>query len=262
MTILDEIIAHKRVELEKLNKKELISSYEKSEYFERKVYSFSEFVCSKEKSGVIAEFKRQSPSKGVINDKVKPEDVTKGYANAGASALSILTNTKYFGGTIADLQAGRLANQIPILRKEFIVDEFQIIEAKAIGADVILLIAEALSAKEIKELSAFAQSLGLEVLMEINDLESTSKICPTMNAVGVNNRDLRTFKVDINRSLELFEHIPSEFVRISESGLSKAENVKILKNAGFQGFLMGEAFMKTDNPSQACADFIKEAGLL
>jgi len=262
MTILDEIIEHRKAEMKKVDRKKDYALFEQSEHFERTVYSFNKFVCAEDRSGVIAEFKRQSPSKGIINDKVTPEEITKGYADAGASVLSVLTNTKYFGGTVDDLKAARKVNTIPILRKEFIVDEYQILEAKAIGADLILLIAEALKAKEVKQLSEFAQSIGLEVLMEINDLESCNKICPTLNAVGVNNRDLRTFNVDINRSLELFNHIPDEFVKISESGLSKAENVIKLKEAGFHGFLMGEAFMKTDNPAKACAEFIKEAKLL
>lgn len=262
MTILDEIIAHKKQEIAQINKSEQIKQYEKSEYFARECFSFSHMIGNPQKTGIIAEFKRQSPSKGIINDRVTPEAITQAYEKAGASVLSILTNTKYFGGKVDDILSSRPYVSIPILRKEFIVDEIQIIEAKAIGADVILLIAEALSKAEVKSLSECAQTLGLEVIMEVNSIQEMDKACHTLNAIGVNNRNLKDFTVDINRSLEILPHIPGEFVKVSESGLSKPENVIELKKAGFSGFLMGEAFMKTDDPGKACMEFAKQAKLI
>jgi len=262
MTILDEIIAHKKEEIRNTNRTEAIKRFESSEYFEQECISFSHSIIASNKSGIIAEFKRQSPSKGVINDRLNPVEVAKAYQNSKASALSILTNTKYFGGKPEDVIVARPAVTIPILRKEFIVDELQIIEAKALGADAILLIAEALSKSEIKELAECAQTLGLEVLMEVNSIEELDKASHKLNAIGVNNRDLRTFIVDIKKSLEIYPHIPNEFLKISESGLSIPENVITLKEAGFDGFLMGEAFMKTSDPGQACATFAKQAKLV
>lgn len=250
------------MEVGAMNRKEATKRFEKSEYFGRVCLPFARSIESAEKSGIIAEFKRQSPSKGVINGTVKPEVVSVGYEKAGASALSILTNTKYFGGTVDDVLAARPRVTIPILRKEFIVDELQIIEAKAIGADAVLLIAEALSKAEVKQLAEFARSLGLEVLMEVNSIAETDKICQYLNAVGVNNRNLHDFSVDIARSMEIFPYIPDEFVKVSESGLSTAEAVIRLCDFGFAGFLMGETFMKEADPGAACREFALSAGLI
>ena len=262
MTILDEIIAHRRMEIGAMGRKAAAKAYERSEYFGRVCLPFAASIANAAKSGIIAEFKRQSPSKGVINGTVKPEVVTVGYEAAGASALSILTNTKYFGGTAEDILVSRPLVGIPILRKEFVVDELQILEAKAIGADAVLLIAEALSKAEVRQLAAFARSLGLEVLMEVNSIAETSKICPELNAVGVNNRNLHDFSVDIARSMEILPFIPDEFVKVSESGLSKPDAVIRLRECGYAGFLMGETFMKESDPGAACRAFAQEAGLI
>ena len=245
-----------------IDRKEATKRYERSEYFGRECIAFARSITSTDKSGIIAEFKRQSPSKGVINGSVKPESVTVAYESAGASALSILTNTKYFGGTVEDILVSRPLVAIPILRKEFIVDELQILEAKAIGADAILLIAEALSKQEVKQLASFARSHGLEVIMEVNSIAQTDKICLELNAVGVNNRNLHDFSVDIARSMEIYPYIPNEFVKVSESGLSTPEAVIRLRQFGFAGFLMGETFMKETDPGKACRQFAQAAGLI
>ena len=187
------------------------------------------------------------------------EEVVKGYENAGASGISVLTDMQYFGGSLDDLLFARASVQIPLLRKEFIIDEYQLLEAKAFGADAILLIAAVLSRQEIKYLSEFAQSLALEVLLEVHDLEELEKsIMPSIDLIGVNNRNLKTFEVSLQNSIGLANHIPNDFVKISESGLTATDDIKLLKNHGFQGFLIGENFMKTDNPGESLEQFINQ----
>ena len=178
------------------------------------------------------------------------------------SGLSILTDNKFFKGQNEDLTNARNFNEAPILRKDFIVDEYQIIEAKSIGTDVILLIAECLSKSEIATFSKLARSLGLQVLMEIHSEKELVKLTPNIDIVGVNNRDLTTFKVSTQTSIDLFPIIPDDFVKISESGISQPKTILQLKSVGFQGFLIGEAFMKTQQPSKTCADFIEKLELI
>lgn len=262
MTILDTIVENKKIEVAKAKEQHSIKELEQSKAFGREVYSARESILSAERSGIIAEFKRKSPSKGIINDRNSVEEVTTGYAAAGASCLSVLTDQKFFGGCVDDLLKARAVNTIPVLRKDFIVDEYQIVEAKSIGADLILLIAACLTKDEVKTLAACAKSLGLEVLMEVHNREELDKCCLELDVVGVNNRNLKDFTVDIRYSMDLFHDIPSDFVRISESGIGDPASVAELKEFGFDGFLMGEAFMKTDNPPQACKEYIKKAGLL
>ena len=216
------------------------------------------YLLRPDKSGVIAEFKRHSPSKGDINPYAKVEEVSIGYMQAGASALSVLTDEKFFKGKNADLTEARKFNFCPILRKDFVVEEYQIIEAKSIGADAILLIAECLEKEEIARFAKLAKSLGLEVLMEIHSKDQLSKISPDLDLIGVNNRNLKTFEVSTQTSVDLFDHIPSDFVRISESGISEPKTIAELKAVGFQGFLIGERFMATANPGRACRAFIEE----
>ena len=177
---------------------------------------------------------------------------------AGASALSILTDEKFFKGSNADLTEARKFNFCPILRKDFVVDEYQIIEAKSIGADAILLIAECLEKDEIAQFAKLAKSLGLEVLMEVHSKDQLSKICPDLDLIGVNNRNLGTFEVSVQTSIDLFDHIPSDFVRISESGISEPKTIRELKAVGFDGFLIGERFMGTGEPGRACRGFVGE----
>ena len=256
MNILEKIVTDKRKELEFSKNNFEVSEFEKSKYFNRNTLSFSKSII--EKSGIISEFKRQSPSKGIINNSSKIEEVTLGYEKAGVSALSILTNEKYFGGKTEDIISVRDQINIPILRKEFIVDEYQIFEAKAMGADAILLIASVLKKNEILSFSKLAKLLGLEILLEIHNEKELSAINRYVDCVGVNNRNLKTFDVDIQNSIDLSEKVPKDFVKISESGISSVSAINTLKEYGYQGFLIGENFMKTDNPAKACQEFIKE----
>lgn len=259
MNILDKIIAHKRTEV--AEKKELIpvKKLEQSVFMETPCVSLRHYVTRPDKSGVIAEIKRKSPSQGDIHPYVDVEKVSIGYMQAGASALSVLTDTHFFGGKNEDLSLARRMNYCPILRKEFIIDEYQIMEARAIGADAILLIAAVLSPKEVSSLAQFAHSLGLEVLMEVHDQEELERsLNPHLDLVGVNNRNLKDFSVNIQTSLDLAPMIPAEFVKVAESGISDPGEVVRLKQAGFEGFLMGQRFMETAQPEKACARFIEQ----
>ncbi|MBY0243865.1 MAG: indole-3-glycerol phosphate synthase TrpC, partial [Sphingobacteriaceae bacterium] len=235
-----------------------IASLETCIPFLSKPLVFRDFLLDPNRSGIIAEFKRQSPSKGIINDTASVIEVTKGYNLAGASALSVLTDTDFFGGKTEDLLQARTANDIPILRKDFIIDEYQILEAKAWGADIILLIAAILTPQQIVDFGKLAQSLGLNVLLEVHNLEELERsICPNVDAIGINNRNLATFTVDIETSFGLVDKIPSEFLKISESAIDNPETIKKLKSVGFNGFLIGENFMKTQNPALAMQDFVR-----
>jgi indole-3-glycerol phosphate synthase len=259
MNILEKIIADKYKEVAERSSLLPVKLLEQSIYFEGKSVSMKKYVTNPEKSGIIAEFKRKSPSKGMINASASVEKVSIGYMQAGASALSILTDKEYFGGTREDLKVARRFNFCPIIRKDFIVDEYQIIEAKSIGADCILLIAAALEPAKLKSLAAFAKSLGLEVLMEVHDGEELERsLCDDLDLVGVNNRNLKTFEVSVDTSLALVDKIPSSFVKVSESGISDPNTMVALKRAGFDGFLIGENFMKSSRPEQAAYNFIKE----
>jgi indole-3-glycerol phosphate synthase len=257
--ILDEIIAHKRNEV--AARKELYPTklLEQSPYFEAPCVSLRQYVTRPDLHGIIAEIKRRSPSQGDIHPYVDVERVSIGYMQAGASALSILTDEKYFGGSAADLTLARRLNYCPILRKDFIVEEYQLIEARSIGADAVLLIAAALSPAEIEMLARRAHELGLEVLLEVHDREELDRnLHENIDLVGVNNRNLKDFTVDINTSLELAELIPDSFVKVAESGLSDPKEVVRLRQAGYRGFLMGQRFMETSEPHKACARFIGE----
>jgi len=258
MNILDKIVLNKRVEVELAKKETSYAKLEESTLFQRETYSFKEFLLHPERTGIIAEFKRKSPSKGIINDKVMVTEVTTAYAAAGASALSVLTDTQFFMGETADLIETRRVNTIPILRKDFMIDEYQIIEAKALGADIILLIAAILMPAEIQQLASLAKSLGLNVLLEVHNLEELERsINPNLDAIGVNNRNLADFSVSVQTSFELAEHIPAEFMKISESAISNTKVIKELKAAGFNGFLIGENFMRQEDPGLAMQEFVK-----
>jgi len=210
-------------------------------------------------SGIIAEFKRRSPSRSVINQTAAVTDVVRAYEKAGASAISVLGDTKYFGGALEDLIQARNSVDIPVLRKEFIIDPYQIYEAKAFGADAVLLIAAILPEKEITKFSKLAKSLKLEVLLEIhNKKELENSDLTYVDMVGVNNRNLKTFEVSLEISKELSMLIPDEKVKVSESGISSVEAINELRNYGYKGFLIGENFMKTDDPGSSAAEFINK----
>lgn len=259
MNILDKIVVTKKGEVEMAKKLVSIKSLESATYFDRQPYSLKEFMLAPERTGIIAEFKRRSPSKGVINDHSTVAEVTKGYAEAGASAISVLTDTDYFGGHAKDLMEARAANTVPLLRKDFMIDEYQFIEAKALGADIVLLIAAILTPAQIGTFSQLAKSLGLNVLLEVHNLEELQRsIHPDVDAIGVNNRNLADFSVDIQTSFDLVKEIPDEFLKISESAISDPRIINQLKAAGFNGFLIGENFMKTANPGAAMRQFTQD----
>ena len=259
MDILDKIIAHKKKEIVKLKCEVLVENLVKSPNFKRTPISLKRALTAKGSTGIIAEYKRKSPSKGIINNKVAVTDVTQGYLNANVAAQSILTDSHFFGGTILDVIQARSVNEnIPILRKDFIVDAFQIIEAKAIGADAILLIAACLTKQELKNFGNLATDLGLEVLYEVHNQTELNKIDLDNKIIGINNRDLKTFKVNLEHSIVLASQIPSSCIKVSESGLSDPKVVMGLREYDFQGFLICENFMKTDNPGLACKEFINQ----
>ena len=256
MTILNSITAYKHKEV--TAKKEAIPTrlLEKFPLFAKETKSLAEALRIST-TGIIAEHKRRSPSKSVINDKVLLPEVVSGYENAGAKGVSILTDSNFFGGSLDDLLVAEKTVSIPILRKEFIIDPYQIYEAKAFGADAILLIAACLSAEELKQFSFLAKSLKLDVLLEVHNSEELQKsLMPNVDMIGVNNRNLKNFKVNIDISKKLSKEIPADFVKISESGISDVETIKELRTYGFEGFLIGEYFMETENPGETAKQFI------
>ncbi|MDG2437268.1 MAG: indole-3-glycerol phosphate synthase TrpC, partial [Polaribacter sp.] len=248
----------KKKEIAKIKADVPVKKLVESPLFKREVISLKKSLLEVGSTGIIAEFKRQSPSKGIINDTATIAEVTNGYLDANIAAQSILTDTSFFGGTMADLMEARIINQQkPILRKDFIVDGFQIVEAKAIGADVILLIASCLTSEELKNYGNLATDLGMEVLYEVHSQQDLDKINDLDNKIiGINNRNLKTFKVDLDNSIKLADQIPDTSVKISESGISDPRIIMGLKEYGFQGFLIGENFMKEENPGEACQNFI------
>lgn len=258
MNILKDIIANKKKELSDIVRKTPVSQLEKSPQFGRQVILLTEHLLDPSKKGIIAEFKRKSPSKGTINNSSFPEVVISGYSGNGASGVSVLTDNKFFGGLNSDLAFSRLVCNVPILRKDFIIDEYQITEARAIGADVILLIAAILDEKRIFSLARFSHSLDMQVLLEIHNRKEAGMINEYIDIAGVNNRDLNTFMVNTETSLELAAVLPGNLVRISESGISTPEMVRSLRDAGYHGFLMGEIFMKESDPVSAFSGFISK----
>jgi indole-3-glycerol phosphate synthase len=256
--ILTTINAYKKLEIAERKKRVPISILEKSTFFGMNCYSLRDALLRDSASGIIAEFKRKSPSKGMINDSADVIEVTKGYLEAGASALSVLTDLKFFGGLFQYFSEARAANSCPILQKDFIVDEYQVIEAKALGSDVILLIAAGLTPAEVRKFAILAHSLQMEVLLEVHNEKEIGHYCPEVGLIGVNNRNLNTFEVNIDTAITLFPLLPSEIVSIAESGLSRPETVNDLRKYGYKGFLIGEFFMKSDNPAKACRKFIEK----
>ncbi|SDS62772.1 indole-3-glycerol phosphate synthase TrpC [Gramella sp. MAR_2010_147] len=257
MNILDKIIADKFKEVELKKSLIPVQQLEKSVLFDRKCVSLAENLRTG--SGIIAEHKRRSPSKSVINQSLNVQDVAKGYEEADVSGISVLTDGKYFGGSLEDLLYARASVKTPILRKEFMIDEYQVSEAKAYGADAILLIAAVLSEKQLIYLADSAKKLGMDVLLEVhNEKELQKSLKVNTDMIGVNNRNLKTFEVSIDNSKKLSKLIPNEFVKVSESGISTIAAIADLKNYGYEGFLIGENFMKTNNPGAAAKKFITE----
>ena len=259
MTTLEKIIAFKKKEVAKIKAEVPVNKLVESPNFKRTSLSLKKSLLSVGSTGIIAEFKRQSPSKGVLNDKATVVDVTNGYLDANVAAQSILTDTSFFGGSMADLMEARVVNQVkPILRKDFIVDGFQVVESKAIGADAILLIAAFLTKQELKNYGQLASDLGMEVLYEVHSMEDLGKLDLANKIIGINNRNLHTFEVDLEHSIRLGNEVPDSCVKISESGISDPTVISGLKAQNFHGFLIGEHFMKTEDPGAACQEFISQ----
>ncbi|WP_265429315.1 indole-3-glycerol phosphate synthase TrpC [Chryseobacterium sp. YIM B08800] len=254
MNILDKIIARKKQEIKDSKSKVSVEQLKDSEFFGRKTFSLKETLESK--SGIIAEFKRRSPSKGIINNQISPLEVASTYEKFGASGISILTDKDFFGGSFDDILNVRNHIQIPILRKDFMVDEYQFYEAKSIGADVILLIAACLSPNQVLEFTKLAHSLNLEVLLEIHTEEELQHIHKSIDFVGINNRNLKDFKVDLQHSVNLKNQLPENILSVAESGIYNEEDFIYLKEKGFNGFLMGEYFMKNENPGNKFSEFV------
>ena len=256
VSILNKILASKALEVAERKQQLPVSALEKAPAFSRKCLSMKESLLNSS-SGIISEFKRKSPSLGWIHEDADAVDITSGYSAAGASGISILTDFEYFGGTPMDLMAARQFITCPVLRKDFVIDEYQLYEAKAIGADVVLLIAAALTVEKTLALAQKAHELGLEVLLEVHNAEEIGHANDFVDMMGVNNRNLKTFEQSIQTSFDLAALIPTKFVKVSESGISKIETVKELCKVGYKGFLMGENFMKEENPAAALGKFIE-----
>jgi indole-3-glycerol phosphate synthase len=256
MSILDEILAAKHAEIcRNGNVRAFDDIFKEAKSATRPTLSFVKALRDSD-NHIIAEFKRRSPSKGFFNAGAEAETIAGGYSSVGVAAISVLTDSDYFGGSLEDLSRARKVSAVPLLRKDFIIDPYQICEAKIAEADVILLIAAAMTPDRCTELAGFARSLGLEVLLEIHNEQELGHINHFVNAVGVNNRDLTTFITDISVSYRLAPMIPDGFLKISESGISSPSTVKSLLNVGFQGFLVGENFMKEPDPVEALKKFV------
>ena len=255
LNILETIIASKRSEVKRRKGEKSFRELESAASFSRKTISLKQSILDPLKTGIIAEFKRKSPSKGVINASADVVAVTKGYSTKGASALSILTDEAFFGGSTEDLEKARV-NEIPILSKDFIIDEYQVVETESMGADAVLLIAACLSVTEVERLAAFAKNLGLEVLLELHAEEELRHVCEDTELVGINNRDLKSFTVDLDRSLAMSKKIPANKIKVAESGIHSALQIKLFRENGYNGFLIGEQFMKQSDPVKAFGEFV------
>ncbi len=260
MNILDRIIQHKQEQLAGLMVSKPETALRDEAYFSRKCDSLTASLSKDGATGIIAEFKRMSPSKGFINKDADVSKITAAYTKYGASGISVLTDEVFFGGSSNDLMLAR-ENNIPILRKDFIINTYQVTAAKAMGADAILLIAACLTKQEVENLAGYAKTIGLEVLLELHEEDELEHICDAVDMVGINNRSLKTFEVDINRSLQLSKMIAPDKLKVAESGINDASLVKSFRNAGYHGFLIGEHFMKEKDPGQAFAQFVQNLNL-
>ncbi|WP_317168434.1 indole-3-glycerol phosphate synthase TrpC [Blattabacterium cuenoti] len=254
INIIEKIVHKKKKEIKKKKNSISIKKLENSSFFRRDILSLKKNI-ENSKYGIIAEFKLKSPSKGIINSNSSLEEVIKGYEAAKVSGISILTDYHFLGSN-ENIKKSRYLISIPILRKDFIIDEYQVIESKSIGSDAILLIANILSLKEIKNLSKIAKSIGLEVILEIHNENEIEKITDDIDLIGINNRNLKSFIVNENNCLELYSKIPNSYIKIAESGINNVENIFKYKKVGFKGFLIGEYFMKHKNPGKMCKIFM------
>ena len=258
MNKLQEIVLEKRKQVEEDKQTVPVQMLEQSVYFDRQCASLKEYITRNDKSGIIAEIKKKSPALGAINPEISVENLAKSYQQAGVSAISVLTDTKFFGGCNADLIGARGNTTCPILRKDFVIDAFQVTEAKSIGADIILLIAAILTKEEIAQFTELAHKLGMEVILEIHAEQELEKVYKNVDVIGINNRNLETMQIDITTSKSMAKLIPAGFLKISESGIENPEVVLELKQFGYNGFLIGSYFMKHQEPGKACAEFIQQ----
>ena len=257
MNILENIVERKKLEVKERKQRFSVDALQASVVFSSPCISLSKGLLKAQSSGIIAEFKRRSPSKGLINGSADPVAVALSYQQAGASAISVLTDTHFFGGSDLDLVRVKEQLSIPVLRKEFIVDPYQVYESKSLGADLVLLIAACLTPSQVEHLSTLARSIGLEVLLELHDEDELDHVCDTVDFVGINNRSLKTFDVDIDRSLRMAERIPFGKPKVAESGMDDPQQVKLFREHGYSAFLIGEHFMKSADPGKALASFIQ-----
>ena len=255
MNILDKIVAEKRRDIKLIRQQVPLEILMRYKVVQPAVPGFYENLCRKDPA-IIAEFKRRSPSKGDINLKASIEDTILAYKDAGAAAISVLTD-KHFGGNIDDFKKAVDISPLPLLRKDFIVDEYQIYESKMLGASAILLIASVLEKKQLNEFFQLATELKLDVLFEVHNEHELNKIPEKARIIGINNRNLKTFKVDIQNSISLLGKIPQECLKVSESGISDPETIQTLFKYGFNAFLIGEHFMKSNHPAKSTDDFFR-----
>ncbi|MFW5753995.1 MAG: indole-3-glycerol phosphate synthase TrpC [Marinilabiliaceae bacterium] len=255
MNILDRIVARKKEEIRSAKEKVSVRELQYYRHFEAPAVSLKQKLTDNKEFPVIAEFKRRSPSKGDIHPGAKTKDIIPEYARAGVSGISVLTDNDFFAGSNEDLSTARDLTRVPIIRKEFIIDPYQVYEAKAIGASAILLIASILTRKQALDLATLANYLGMEILMELHDRSEMDKLNVYVDMVGVNNRNLKTFDVDLQNAIDMAASLPEDMLPVAESGIHSAEDLLHLKEAGFKGFLMGEFFMKQEDPGGACLEF-------
>ena len=256
MNVLDTIIEYKKSVVRNRKSEIKYSELEKRKLFSEESISLKQALMNKRETGIIAEFKRRSPSKGVINDKAEIVKVVKAYEVNGAAGISVLTDQEYFGGSDEDFLKARGTVDIPLLRKDFIIDEYQLVESKSIGADVVLLIAACLTPAETKKLAVAAKNLGMEILLELHDEKELDHVNDAVTLIGINNRNLKNFGVDTEQSIRLAEKIPADFIKIAESGINSVDMIQLFRKCGFNGFLIGEYFMKEADPGEAFRQFV------
>lgn len=257
--ILEEIIARKRIDVEARRAACPPDGLLSDDDRHVQTRSMSAALAASP-TGIIAEFKRRSPSKGWIHQEADVMEIPAAYARAGATVLSVLADTPYFGGSMTDIKKARSRVTVPILCKEFIIDEYQILEARAMGADAILLIAAALDVEQCYHFAQVAHTLGLEVLLELHDESELPYADIPVDMIGVNNRDLNTFHTDTAIALRMATLLPKRPVLVAESGISDPATVARLRAAGYRGFLIGEHFMQSDSPGETLAEFIAALG--
>ena len=261
-TILSTIVKYKRKEVNERKKRTPFNTSVTQIPFAADPISLRDALRAEGATGIIAEFKPRSPSAGIININAKADTVTRGYVEAGVSALSVLTDSHFFGSSFENFILARQENKCPILLKDFIVDEYQVYEARLLGADVILLIAAILNTEEVKRMASLANSLNMETILEVHSIDELDRLCPEISIVGVNNRNLKTFGVELSNSVDIAHQIPNEYLKIAESGIEYPEDVVRLRNAGFSGFLIGSRFMKKPDPAAECKKFINQLNTL